>query len=135
MFLVQSYLGQEEGQTTMVDNVLMTAPAQTSHNTMELTASATQVTNHIQKITDTDTENNYEDENSVERSNYDRDDNIDSPENLDDSDGDIGPYFDAVLDEEDIEYSTEKANNKRGGYDVKISSAGSSEETRESKTN
>ena len=36
-----------------------------------------------------------------------------------DSGGNIGPYFDAVLDEEDIEYYTEEViNNKRGVNDV-----------------
>ena len=53
-----------------------------------------------------------------------------------DSDDNIGPSFDAVLDEEDIEYYTEEViNNKRGRDDVTRSSAGSSIETRESKKN
>ena len=42
MFLVQSHLGQEEGRTTMLDNVLIAAPAQVSQNNMELTANPTQ---------------------------------------------------------------------------------------------
>ena len=47
-----------------------------------------------------------------------------------DSGGDIGPSFDVFLDEEDIEYYTEKViNNKRGRDDVTRSSAGSSIET------
>ena len=33
MFLVQSHIGQEEGRTTMVDNVSMAAPAQVTQNT------------------------------------------------------------------------------------------------------
>ena len=32
MFLVQSHLGQEEGKTTMMDNVSMASPAQVTHN-------------------------------------------------------------------------------------------------------
>ena len=47
------------------------------------------------------------------------------------SDSDIGPYFDAVLDEEDIEYYTEEfIGNKRGRYDVTRSSSRPSIETR-----
>ena len=43
------------------------------------------------------------------------------------SDSDIGPYFDAVLDEEDIEYYTvEFIGNKRGRYEETRLSAGSS---------
>ena len=34
-----------------------------------------------------------------------------------DYDGDIGPSFDAFLDEEDIEYYTEKVINKKRGRD------------------
>ena len=40
MFLVQSHIGQEEGQTTMVDNVLMEWPAQVTignKNTQDIT--------------------------------------------------------------------------------------------------
>ena len=32
MFLVQSYLGREEGQTTMMDNASMPPPAQITQN-------------------------------------------------------------------------------------------------------
>ena len=43
-----------------------------------------------------------------------------------DSGGDIGPSFDEVWYEEDIEYYTEKVvNNKRGRDDLTRSSAGS----------
>ena len=45
----------------------------------------------------------YGDENGGERGGDDGDDYIPSPKNLDKSDGDIGTYFGAVLDEEDIE--------------------------------
>ena len=61
MFIFQSHLGQEEGRKTMVDNVLVLAPAQVTQNTTESTAAPTQVTNHTQNSKDTDTKNNYED--------------------------------------------------------------------------
>ena len=48
---------QEEGKTKMVDNILMAAPAQVTHNIMESTASPTHVTTHTQNNTDTDTKN------------------------------------------------------------------------------
>ena len=63
MFLVQSYISQEEGQTTMVDNVCMEAPAQVKQNATESTAAPIQVTTHTYNSMDTDTKNNYEEGN------------------------------------------------------------------------
>ena len=58
MFLVQSHIFQEEGQTTMVDNVSMEDPSQVTHNTTESTAAPTQVTTHTHNSMNTYTKNN-----------------------------------------------------------------------------
>ena len=41
VFLVQSHLVQEEGQTKMIDNTSMSAPAQVTHNNTVSTAAPT----------------------------------------------------------------------------------------------
>ena len=58
MISVQSHIGQEEGRTTILDNISMSAPAQVKQNTMELTASSTQVTTHTHNSMNTYTKNN-----------------------------------------------------------------------------
>ena len=58
MFLVQSYIFQEEGRKTMVDNVPMASPAKVTHNTTESKSAPTQVTTHIHNSMDTENKNN-----------------------------------------------------------------------------
>ena len=82
MFLVQSHIGQEEGQKTMVDNVSMSTHAQVIQNTTELIAPPTQVTTHTQNSTDIDTKNSYQDENGGKRGDGGGDYSSSSPKNL-----------------------------------------------------
>ena len=82
MFLVHSYLVQEDGRTKMVDNLLMTSSAQVIQNTAESTSAPTQVTNHTYNSTGIDTKNNYKDKNCGDRGNDDGSYSFASPKNL-----------------------------------------------------